>query len=102
MEVKNGRDRGEEGGGGGEKRPALGKVRRTWGSQSLSLCTQCFSRGDVGRSFFLQKSESEVTQSWLTLFDPMDYSLPGSSIHGIFQARELEWVAIFLQKWGHL
>ena len=40
------------------------------------------------------KSESEVSQSCLTLSDPMDYSLPGSSIHGIFQARVLEWVAI--------
>ena len=40
------------------------------------------------------KSQSEVTQSCLTLSDPMDYSLPGSSIHGIFQARVLEWGAI--------
>ena len=40
------------------------------------------------------KSESEVTQSYLTLKDPMDYHLPGSSIHGIFQARVLEWVVI--------
>ena len=40
------------------------------------------------------KSESEVTQSCLTLSDPMDCSLPGSSIHGIFQARVLEWVGI--------
>ena len=40
------------------------------------------------------KSESEVTQSCLTLLDPVDCSLPGSSIHGIFQARVLEWVAI--------
>ena len=40
------------------------------------------------------KSESEVAQSCLTLRDPMDCSLPGSSIHGIFQARVLEWVAI--------
>ena len=39
------------------------------------------------------KSESKVTQSRPTLSDPMDYSLPGSSIHGIFQARVLEWVA---------
>ena len=39
------------------------------------------------------KSESEVTQSCLTLSDPMDYSLPGSSAHGIFQARVLEWGA---------
>ena len=36
------------------------------------------------------KSEREVTQSCPTLSDPMDYSLPGSSIHGIFQARVLE------------
>ena len=36
----------------------------------------------------------EVTQSSLTLCDPMDCSLPGSSVHGIFQARILEWVAI--------
>ena len=40
------------------------------------------------------KSESEVTQSCLTLSDPMDCSLPGSSIHGIFPARVLEWGAI--------
>ena len=38
--------------------------------------------------------ESEVAQSCLTLSDPMDCSLPGSSIHGIFQARVLEWGAI--------
>ena len=52
----------------------------------------------VGCHFLLQhltvKSESEVIQSCLTLRDPMDYSLPGSSVHGIFQARVLEWVAI--------
>ena len=42
------------------------------------------------------KRESEVAQSYLTLSDPMDCSLPGSSIHGIFQARArvLEWGAI--------
>ena len=52
----------------------------------------------VGCHFLLQcmkvKSESEVTQSCLTLSDPMDCSLPGSSVHEIFQARVLEWVAI--------
>ena len=52
----------------------------------------------VGCHFFLQcmkvKSESEVTESCPTLSDPMDCSLPGSSIHGIFQARVLEWGAI--------
>ena len=40
------------------------------------------------------KSESEVAQSCLTPSDPMDRSLPGSSVHGIFQARVLEWGAI--------
>ena len=48
--------------------------------------------------FFLQcmkvKSESEVIQSCLTLSDPMDCSPPGSSIHGIFQATVLAWVAM--------
>ena len=40
------------------------------------------------------KSESEVAQSCPSLIDPMDCSLPGSSVHGIFQARVLEWGAI--------
>ena len=40
------------------------------------------------------KSEREVTQSCLTLRDPMDCSRPGSSVHGIFQARVLEWGVI--------
>ena len=59
-----------------------------------------FSRQNsgVGCHFLLQcmkvKSESEVPQSCLTLREPMDCSLPGSSIHGIFQARVLEWGAI--------
>ena len=52
----------------------------------------------VGCHFLLQrmkvKSESEVAQSCPTLSDPMDCSLPGSSFHGIFQARVLEWGAI--------
>ena len=52
----------------------------------------------VGCHFLLQcmkvKSESEVAQSCPTLSDPTDCSLPGSSIHGIFQARVLEWGAI--------
>ena len=74
----------------------------------------------VGCHFLLQcmnvKSESEVAQSCLTLRDPMDCSLPGSSIHGIFQARVLEWGAIafsinliltwysglYIQIWSHI
>ena len=53
---------------------------------------------EVGCHVLLQcmkvKSESEVAQSCPTLRDPMDCSLPGSSVHGIFQARVLEWGAI--------
>ena len=57
----------------------------------------------VGCHFPLQcmkvKSESEVAQSCPTLSNPMDCSLPGSSIHGIFQARVLEWGAIAFSQW---
>ena len=52
----------------------------------------------MGCHFLLQcmkvKSESEDAQSYPTLSNPMDCSLPGSSVHGIFQARVLEWGAI--------
>ena len=52
------------------------------------------------------KIESEIAQSCLTLSDPMDCSLPGSSIHGIVRATVLEWGAIafsfgFLSHLGH-
>ena len=57
----------------------------------------------VGCHFLLQrmkvKSESEVAQSCLTLSNPMDCRPPGSSIHGIFQARVLEWGAIAFSQW---
>jgi len=66
------------------------RLRRPWDSPGKNT--------GVGCHFLLQcmkgKSESEVTQSCPTLSDPMDYSLPGSSVHGIFQARVLEWGAI--------
>ena len=58
----------------------------------------------VGCHFLLQcmkgKSESEVSQSCLTLRDPMVCSLPGSSVHGIFQTRVLEWGAIAFSSVG--
>ena len=60
-----------------------------------------------GQSFYTVKSqkrkkvkESEVARSCLTLSDPMDCSPPGSSVHGIFQARVLEWVTISLSKYA--
>ena len=66
------------------------RLPRPWDSPGKNI--------GVGCHFLLQcmkvKSESEVTQSCLTPSDPMDCSLPGSSIHGIFQARVLEWGAI--------
>ena len=75
------------------------------GRQSTRLCRPWDSPGKntgVGCHFFLQcmkvKSESEVAQSCPTLCDPMDCSPPGSSVHGIFQARILEWGAIAFSK----
>ena len=66
------------------------RLPRPWDSPGKST--------GVGCHFLLQcmkvKSESEVAQSCPTLSDPMDCSLPGSSVHGIFQARVLEWGAI--------
>ena len=63
------------------------RLRRPWDSPGKNT--------GVGCHFLLQcmkvKSESEVAQSCPTLSDPMGCSLPGSSVHGIFQTRELEW-----------
>ena len=75
------------------------RLPRTWDSPGKNT--------GVGCHFLLQcmkvKSESEVAQSCLTLSDPMDCSLPGSSVHGIFQARVLEWGAIaFSKSWTQL
>ena len=68
--------------------------------QPTRLCHPWDSPGEntgVGCHFLLQcmkvKSESEVAQSCLTLHNPMDCSSPGSSVHGSFQARVLEWGA---------
>ena len=49
----------------------------------------------------MQESESEVAQLYPTRSDPMDGSLPGSSVHGIFQAGVLEWGAIAFSKEYH-
>ena len=55
----------------------------------------------TGKKYFWKaKVKSKVAQSCPTLCDPMDCSLPGSSVHGIFQARVLEWVAILLPQLG--
>ena len=57
-----------------------------------------FSKGRAAGSLVKAKSESEVAQSCPTLSDPVDCSQAGSSVHGIFQARVLEWGAIALSK----
>ena len=66
------------------------RLPRPWNSQGKNTGVDCH--------FLLQcrkvKSQSEVAQSCPTLSNPLDCSLPGSSVHGIFQARVLEWVAI--------
>ena len=66
------------------------RLRRPWDSPGKNT--------GVGCHFLLQcmkvKRESEVAQSCPTFRNPMDCSLPGSSVHGIFQARVLEWCAI--------
>ena len=60
------------------------------------ILTRCLLEVEMGLSLYLSevKKWSEVAQSCPTLCNPMDCSLPGSSVHGIFQARILEWVAI--------
>ena len=71
------------------------RLRRLWDSPSKNTGVRCH--------FLLQcmkmKSESEVAQLCQTLSDLMDCSLPGSSIHGIFQARVLEWGATAFSAW---
>ena len=75
-------------------RRQLTRLPRLWDSPGKNTGGGCH--------FLLQcmivKSESEVAQSCPTLSDPMDCSFPGSSVHGIFQARVLEWGAIAFSK----
>ena len=74
------------------------RLRRPWDSPGENTKVDCH--------FLLQcmkvKSESEVVQSCPTLCDPMDCSLPGSSAHGIFQARVLDWGAIAFSNWTQM
>ena len=80
-------------------------LRGLWASPLPSTSSLGLMMGPLPLSFLIQsgfhlvqpqksESESEVAQSCPTLCDPMDCSLRDSSIHGIFQARELEWVAV--------
>ena len=74
------------------------RLPRPWDSPGKNTGVGCY--------FLLQcmkvKSESEVAQLCPTLSDPMDWSLPGSSIHEIFQARVLEWDAIAFSQYSIL
>ena len=56
------------------------------------------SRTRLKRLSSSSSSKMTVAQSWPTLCDPIDHSLPGSSVHGILQAKTLEWVAIFFSR----
>ena len=73
------------------------RLRRPWDSPGKNT--------GLGCHFLLQcmkvKSESEVTELCPTLSDPMDCSPPGSSVHGIFQARVLEWGTIAFSTFYH-
>ena len=69
------------------------KRRLRLGRKVMTNLDSIFKSRDITLSTKV-KSESEVAQSCPTLCDPMDCSLSGSSVHGIFQARELEWGAI--------
>ena len=74
--------------------PSMGFSRQEyWNGVPLPSNPHHIHTIGLGSKMDEMKSEREVTQSCPTLSDPMDYSLPGSSIHGIFQARVLEWGA---------
>ena len=85
--------------GGGKKKK---NIQKNLQNKSKHKNNECFLESLLSESFpslgvtvhLISLSESEVPQSCLTLCDPLDYSLPGSSVHGILQARILEWVAI--------
>ena len=66
----------------------------TVSSASLTLASGYFNHWATWEASHVGESESVVSQSCPTLCDPMDCSSPGSSVHGILQARILEWVAI--------
>ena len=98
----------------GKTRDILKKIRDTKGTFHAKMgsikdnngmdLTEAEDTKKRWQEYTESESESEVAQSCPTLCDPMDCSPPGSSIHGIFQARVLEWVAIAfsdlsLRKW---
>ena len=75
-----------------KKKPATGGIHQQGPGNPLEV------QWLVCSAFIAVKVNMLVVQSCLTLCDPMDYSLPGSSVHGILQARILEWVAILFSR----
>ena len=69
-----------------------------WSLVPLPFQNPAWTSGSSWFKYYWSLSESEVAQSCPTLCDPVDCSLPGPSVHGIFQGRILEWVAIFFSR----
>ena len=79
-----------------QRAPRVQQKRRPWEAQGLRENSKITAEGDMAHSqtFPLGIAKKWVTQLCLILCNPMDYSLPSSSVHGILQARILKWVAI--------
>ena len=84
----------------GANRPASSWLCKLQGVCAFNPCLLGVDGGASSAGSTMTESEGKVlvAQSCLTLCDPMDCSLPGSSVHGILQARILEWVAIFFSR----
>ena len=92
----------------GKTRDLFQKIRDTKGIFHVKMClikdrngmdlTEAEEIKKRWQEYTESESESEVAQLYPTLRDPMDCSLPGSSVHGIFEARVLEWGAISFSK----
>ena len=80
--------------------PPGSSVHGTFQARVLEWVAIAFSEANIYQA--TSESESEVAQSCPTLSYPLDCSLPGSSVHGIFQARVLEWGAIAFSEFYEL
>ena len=78
------------------EQPPIIITSRVWAAACLKIPVKALLK--LKSPFFIPWSEVLVAQSCLTLCNPRDYSLPGSSVLGIFQARILEWIAISFSK----
>jgi len=86
-----------------KEREELEKCKQmTIPSPNLLLMLIKFMRFNTKYINYISEVESEVAQSCPALCDPMDCSLPSSSVHGIFQATVLEWIAISFSRINYL